>query len=283
METKNQTIIERVAREMQLQNYSQRSIDTYTAGLHKLQLFSGKSPEYVDIGEFKEFLYHRMSVEKVSTSTLNQAISAYKMLRESVLGLKWEPLKIKRPRRDKKLPVVLSMEEVSKMISLTKNIKHKALIALTYSSGMRRNEIRELLPLAIDSQRMQIHVKQGKGKKDRYTILSQKALDLLRTYYKKYRPAKYLFEPDGRKGVKYGESTLNRIVKNAAKRAGIKKNVTIHTLRHCFATHLLEQGVNIMIIKELMGHTSVKTTSIYLHLANINPMNIDSPLENMVI
>lgn len=283
METEKQTIIERVVREMQLQNYSQRSINSYAASLHKLELFYDKSPEYVDIREFKEFLYHRIKIEKLSTSTLNQAISAYKILRQSVLGLKWEPLRIKRPRREKKLPIVLSMEEVAKMISLTKNLKHKALIALIYSSGMRRNEIRELRPFAIDSQRMQIHVKQGKGKKDRYTILSQKVLDLLRIYYKKERPAKYLFEPDCKKGIKYGESTLNKIVKIAAKKAGIKKNVTIHTLRHCFATHLLEQGVNIMIIKELMGHTSVKTTSVYLHLANINPVNIVSPLESMEI
>ncbi len=283
MKKTRSNIIKRVAREMQLQNYSQKSIASYTASLCKLELFTDKPLEEVSVNDFKGFLYHRLKAEEISVSTLNQSISAYKILRQSVLGIQWEPFRIKRPRREKKLPEVLSKKEVERIISNVKNIKHKALLSLAYSSGMRRGEIRNLMITEIDSDQMRIKVKQGKGKKDRYTILSQKTLELLRKYYKQYRPEQYLFEPDGIKGRRYGEGTLNKIVKNAAEKAGIKKNISFHTLRHSFATHLLENGINVMIIKKLLGHSSIKTTGIYLHVANIEQAKIVSPFDNMNI
>jgi site-specific recombinase XerD len=283
MKKRHSNIIERVAREMQIQNYSQRSIESYTACLNKLELFYDKPLTSVSIDEFKDFLYYRLKNDNISVSTLNQTISSFKILRQSVLGLKWEPFRIRRPRREKKFPEVLSHREVESIILHTENIKHKAILSLAYSSGMRREEIRNLLITEIDSAGMRIKVRQGKGKKDRYTILSQKALELLRTYYKQYRPEKYIFEPAGKKGKRYGSGTLNKIVKNAAERAGIGREISFHTLRHSFATHFLEKGINIMIIKKLMGHSSIKTTSIYLHIANLDSAKITSPFDDMNI
>jgi len=167
------------------------------------------------------------------------------------------------------------------MLYATSNIKHKALIALAYSSGLRREETRTLKPGDIDSKSMRVKVIAGKGKKDRYTILSGNALDVLRIYYRLERPANYLFEASGKKGKSLAASTLNAIVKQAAKRAHINKSISFHTLRHCFVTHLLEQGTNLRIIQQLMGHSSLKTTSIYLHMANINPGAVISPLDSV--
>jgi site-specific recombinase XerD len=283
MKDLNSLLIERMVREMQLRNYSEQSIKSYSACLSKVQNFFNLPLDKISTQQFKDFLYHRITVDKISVSMVNQGISAFKIMQVDILGREWEPVRIKRPRREKKLPSVLTIEEVERMISLTRNIKHKALLALTYSSGLRRDEVRTLKPDAIDSKAMRVKVTAGKGKKDRYTILSHKALELLRMYYKLERPVNYLFEVSGKKGKCLSGSTINQIAKLAASRAGIKKKISFHTLRHCFATHLLEKGVNLRLIQQFLGHSSLKTTSIYLHIANINPGSITSPLDEMNI
>jgi len=283
MQKTNYLLIKRMVREMQFRNYSERTIRSYRACVSKLQNFSGLPFEKITIQQFKDYLHRRIMVDGVSVSMINQAISAFKIMQADVLGRKWEPVRIKRPRRERKLPVVLTTGEVARMISHTRNIKHRALLALAYSSGLRREETRTLKPADIDSEGMRIHVVAGKGKKDRYTLLSKKALELLRVYYKVERPLTYLFETSLEKGKSLAPGTINKIAKNAALRAGIKKEISFHTLRHCFATHLLEKGVNIRLIQQFMGHNSIKTTSVYLHLANINPGSIVSPLDEMNI
>jgi site-specific recombinase XerD len=283
MKESNSLPIERMIREMELRNYSERTIKSYAACMSKVQNFSGQPFDTITIEQLKDFLHQRITVDGISVSLVNQTISAFKIIQVDVFEREWEPIRIKRPRREKKLPVILTTGEVAKMISLTRNIKHKALIALAYSSGIRREETRTLKPENIDSQMMRIHVVNGKGKKDRYTLLSKKALELLRMYYKQERPITYLFEPNCKKGKYLGAETINKIVKNAALRAGIKKRISFHTLRHCFATHLLEKGVNLRLIQQFMGHSSIKTTSIYLHLANINLESIVSPFDEMNI
>jgi site-specific recombinase XerD len=155
------------------------------------------------------------------------------------------------------------------------------MLTLMYSAGLRKMELLQMHPKAIDSQRMVVNVTQGKGRKDRQTILSPKALELLRQYFKLERPTTYLFEPNHEKGKMISERTLDYIVKQSAERAGISKDVSAHTLRHSFATHLLESGVNLRLIQEFLGHTSLKTTSVYLHLTNVNPKSVISPLEGM--
>lgn len=283
MQQTNSLLIERMVREMQLRNYSERTIQSYTACISKVQNFCGLPLEKILVPQFKDFLHHRIMVDKISVSLVNQVISAFKILQVDVLGRDWEPLRVKRPRREKKLPVVMTIEEVARMISLTLNPKHKALLALAYSSGLRREETRTLKASDIDSAGMRIHVEKGKGKKDRYTLLSKKALEQLRIYYKIERPTTYLFEPTGKKGKPLGAETINKIAKIAATRAGIKKSISFHTLRHCFATHLLEKGVNLRLIQQFMGHSSIKTTATYLHMANIKPGSVSSPLDDMNI
>ena len=268
---------------MQLRNYSPRSVQTYSELLSKIEGDLALSLDTVSIQQFKDYLHQRIINGKISVSLINQSISAFKILQVDVLGREWEQFKIRRPRREKKLPVVLSIGEVEKLISVTQNLKHRAILALAYSAGLRRQEVQLIKPLDIDSARMQVHVVQGKGKKDRHSILSTKALDLLRTYYKIERPKTFLFESQGKKGVKLADQTLNCIIKKSAAKAGIKKRVSFHTLRHCFATHLLEKGVNLRIIQEFMGHVSLKTTAVYLHLVNIQPSNVSSPLDSMDI
>jgi integrase/recombinase XerD len=268
---------------MQLRNYSPRSVHSYSELLSKIEGDLALSLDTVSIQQFKDYLHQRIINEKISVSLINQSISAFKILQVDVLGREWEQIKIRRPRREKKLPVVLSIGEVEELISVTQNIKHRAMLALAYSAGLRRQEILMMKPADIDSARMQVRVVQGKGKKDRYSILSPKALDLLRIYYKIQRPKTFLFESQGKKGVQLSDRTLLCIVKNSAAKAGIKKNVSFHTLRHCFATHLLETGVNIRIIQEFMGHVSLKTTAVYMHLVNIQPSGISSPLDSMNI
>ncbi len=283
MNDQNSLLIERMVREMQLRNYSERTIRSYSASMSKVENFYNLPLDKITTQQFKDFLHRRITVDRISVSMVNQGISAFKIIQTDILDRQWEPVKIKRPRMEKKLPSVLHMKEVEQMIYQTRNIKHKALLALAYSSGLRREEIRMIKPGAIDSKGMHVHVVSGKGKKDRYTILSQKALELLRMYYQLERPVNYLFEVQGKKGKCLAAGTINQIAKQAAKRAGIRKAISFHTLRHCFATHLLEKGINLRLIQQFMGHSSIKTTSIYLHLANINPGSIISPLDEMSI
>lgn len=268
---------------MQLRNYSPRSVHTYSELLSKVECDLALPLDSITNLQLKDYLHHRIINEKISVSTINQIISAFKILQVDVLGREWEQFKIRRPRREKKLPVVLSTGEIERLIAVTQNLKHRAILALAYSAGLRRGETQMIKLTDIDSARMLVRVVQGKGKKDRQTILSPKILDLLRTYYKIQRPKTFLFEAQGKKGIHLSDKTMECIIKNSAAKAGIKKNVSFHTLRHCFATHLLEKGVNIRIIQEFMGHVSLKTTAIYLHLVNVQPCGISSPLDSMDI
>lgn len=281
MKNKNSQLVEQFIREMQLRNYSPRTIHSYSMLLAKVENFYRLPLDKITVLQFKDYLHRRITSDGISTSMTNQLISAFKMMQVDVLKRDWEQIKIKRPRRTKRLPVVLSIQEVENLIGTARNLKHKAILMLAYSSGLRRQELQMIKPSAIDSARMQVHVVQGKGKKDRYTILSEKALEVLRLYYKSERPACFLFEAQGRKGQHLSDTTLNCIVKKLAVKAGIKKQISFHTLRHCFATHLLEKGVNLRLIQQFMGHVSLKTTSGYLHLVNVNPASVSSPLDAM--
>jgi len=267
--------------EMQIRNYSPRTIDTYCKLLCNLEKEFGKSLYEITTEDFKSKLHFMITQKGASTSTVNQLISAFKIFYVDVCHREWEEFHVKRPRKEKKLPIVLSLEEVGRMISVTNNLKHKAILMLTYSAGLRRMEVLQIKPKDIDSERMQVRVVQGKGKKDRYTILSQKTLETLREYYKAERPTTFLFEPVGHKGQPLSERSMEHIVKNSAKKAGLKKDVSFHTLRHCFATHLLEAGVNLRQIQQFMGHTSFKTTAVYLHVAHIKTNEFTSPLDKM--
>lgn len=235
----------------------------------------------VDDRMITAFLQYLVVDRKVSPSYQNQSINAIKFYYERLLGLPRKVYHFERPRGERKLPVVLNEDEVTRAIRLTKNIKHKAIIMVTYSAGLRLSEVLNLKLSDIDSSRMQVFVRQAKGNKDRYTILSKKALALLRLYIREARPKEYLFE--GIHGGKYSESSVHSVVEAAYRRAGIKKPATVHTLRHCFGTHLLENGTDLRYIQALMGHSSSKTTEIYTHITTRGFNQIESPLDKLEI
>lgn len=283
MRTQFTTQVLKLQKELEFRNYSKQTIKNYCFSMLTFEQRMAKPLNELVIDDLKNYLHDRIIIEKVSTSFVNGCISAFKIYWEDVLRKEWEELKIKRPRVASKLPVVLSVEEIEKMISLTTNIKHKALITVMYSAGLRRAEVLNLKIGDIDSGRMMIRVNQGKGKKDRNTILSPKALDLLRKYYKRYKPKLHLFEATYSGKPTLCDRTVEAIVKQSATRAKISKHVSCHTLRHSFATHLLEKGTNIRVIQEFLGHSSIKTTSMYLHLTTHNVSSVISPLEQMNI
>ena len=188
--------------------------------------------------------------------------------------------RIDRPRREKMLPVVLSEEEVRTIIDKAKNIKHKCILMLIYSGGLRLSEVTNLKIGDVDSKRMQIMIKNAKGKKDRYTILSKKALECLREYYKLFKPKIWLFEGAG--GGQYSERSVQLIFKGLLNQTDIAKYATVHTLRHSFATHLLENGTDLRYIQELLGHSSPKTTQVYTHVSTKAIKDIISPLDRIL-
>ena len=215
----------------------------------------------------------------MSASYQNQAINAIKFYYERVLGGKRKFYFIERPLKEKALPVVLNHAEVIAIIKATPNIKHRAMLILAYSSGLRVSELLKLKIKDIDSERMQIRVEQAKGKKDRYTLLSEKALIIFRDYFKQYKPKEWLFEGIG--GGAYSARSIQEVIQYAAKRAGILKKVSMHTLRHSFATHLLENGTDLRYIQNLLGHSSSKTTEVYTHVTTQGFKQIVSPLDHL--
>jgi len=281
MEKKNLIISEWLRHELELRNYSPRTISTYCELLKRAEKAIGLSFDKITTERYKKYIHHRIIEDGVSTSTVNQLIGVFKIVQVDLLKRDWDAIRIKRPRRNIKLPVVLSKQEMERMIQSTINLKHRAILMLTYSSGLRRQELQWIKPSAIDSEQMRVLIVKGKGRKDRYSLLSVKTLEILRQYYKLYRPEHLLFEPQGNPSKPLSETTLNKIVKRSAEKAGIKKQVSFHTLRHCFATHLLENGVNLRLIQQFLGHTSLRTTATYLHLANIDITTVRSPLDDM--
>ena len=268
----------RFIREMEIRNYSPRTVKTYVAMLATASKYFHVSPDKISIDQLKSYLHYCTKERGLSVSTVNQTINAFRILFQDVLGLDWETIKIKRPRKNKHLPIILSKEEVSKMIEVTVNLKHKAILAMLYSSGIRRGELLNLQSSDIDSKRMLIRIRNGKGNKSRETLLAQNTLEILRAYFRLYHPSVYLFE-SYRPGVPYSSTSVNKIVARAAQRAGVTKPVCIHSFRHAFATHLLEQGTNLKVIQRLLGHTSMRTTSVYLHLAKTDYKDVKSPFD----
>jgi len=227
------------------------------------------------------FLQYLVTERNVSISYQNQSINAIKFYYERVKGGVRKMYYVERPREEKLLPEVLSQEEVASILNATANLKYKAVLMTIYSAGLRISELINLKIKDIDSQRMQIRVEQGKGKKDRYTLLSAKTLDVLRIYVAQYRPQVWLFE--GTNNSKYSTSSIKKALHISLKKTGIKKHVTVHTLRHSFATHLLEAGTDLRYIQSLLGHENSKTTEIYTHITTKGFDQIKSPLDSLEI
>lgn len=262
--------------------YSENTIKTYLSLFeHFLMYFKTIKPEELTDAHVAEFQNHLVKTKKVSTSSQNQYINAIKFYFEKVLGRDKGFYQIDRPIKEFTLPKVLTEREVGDLLRAVHNVKHKAMLLMIYSAGLRAGELINLRINDIDSEKMRVFVRGGKGKKDRVTILSVKALNVLREYFKKHKPKVYLFE--GQSGDKYTTSSLRKVFQKALKSAGITKKVNLHALRHSFATHLLESGVDLRYIQELLGHNSSRTTEIYTHITHKGWEKIQSPLDNLDI
>lgn len=218
-----------------------------------------------------------LECQSINSVTRIIRVNSIKFYYEIVLGFPNRFYSIERPRKQKKLPIILSKEEVVKIIESTNNIKHRCILSILYSAGLRRSELINLKIQDIDSKRMVIKINDAKGNKDRYTLLAQSFLVDLRKYYQQYKPQEYLFE--GISGGKYNGASIANILKYASNNARINKHITPHTLRHSFATHLLENGTDLRHIQLLLGHSSTKTTEIYTHVATHSFKNIKNPLD----
>ncbi len=271
--------IEDLRRELLSRKYSRRTVKGYLYYNRDFLNYVKKNPQDVRDSDIKDYLVYLAEEKESATSTLNQAINALKFYYGGMLKKKFL-YEIKRPRKDKKLPVVLSKEEIAKILNSVDNVKHKAILMLVYSAGLRVGEVVKLKSDDIDSKRMLIHIKGAKGRKDRYTLLSEIALGILREYWRQYKPQKWLFE-GARKDRYITTRTVDKVMEHACTKADINKDVSVHTLRHSFATHLLEGGTDLRYIQELLGHQSSKTTEIYTHVSTQSLGKIKSPLDGL--
>ena len=279
----NTEALQQFSRQLHLKAYSQSTIKTYTNEFTQfLQTVKDKSATDFSVSRLKDYFEYCYTKLHLSENTLHSRINALKFYYEQVLNREkffWE---IPRPKKPLILPKLLNETEISKLFNALANKKHKAMLFTAYSAGLRVSEIVNLKIADIDSGRMQILIERGKGKKDRYVNLSPLLLDILRKYLLEYkpRPVKYLFESEQTKAA-YPTRTIQQIFYNAKNKAGIKKEVGIHSLRHSFATHLLDKGTDIKYIKDLLGHFNIKTTERYLHVSKKQLINIVSPFDDL--
>lgn len=261
--------------------YSPNTIKTYSEALKSFLVFYREKP-VAEITNEDVIIYNNEYILKnnLSDSYQNQIVNAIKLYFTTIRETKIEIDKIHRPKRSKLLPNVLSKEEVKLILNAPSNVKHKMMLSLIYSCGLRCGELLALRPVHIDSKRNIVLLKNSKGKKDRIAPLSPKILEMLREYYILFKPTTYLFE--GRiNGQPYDDRSLQQVLKQALKKAGITKPVTLHWLRHSYATHLLESGTDLRYIQELLGHNSSKTTEIYTHVSTKSIQQIKSPFDDL--
>ncbi|TDD75625.1 tyrosine-type recombinase/integrase [Flavobacterium caseinilyticum] len=273
--------IEKFKQWMRSKRYSESTINTYSEALKSFLVFYREKP-VAEINNEDVIIYNNEYIlkNKLSASYQNQTVNAIKLFFMTVRETKIEVDKIHRPKRAKLLPNVLSKEEVKLILNAHSNIKHKMMLSLIYSCGLRCGELLALQPVHIDSQRNIVLLKNAKGQKDRIVPLSPKILDMLREYYSLYKPKKYLFEGQIA-GVPYDSRSLQQVLKQALHKAQITKPATLHWLRHSFATHLLESGTDLRYIQELLGHNSSKTTEIYTHVSTKSIQQIKSPFDDL--
>jgi len=264
-------------RELQLQRKSPNTIRAYVNAVIQLARFHGQSPEHISRDQVRAFLHHLIVEQKQADSTLNQKLSGIRFFYRNVIGDTAFDLKIRR-KRTGRLPMPLSRIEVKNLIQATTNPKHRMMLMTVYSAGLRLSEVVHLQVCDIHSQRMLIHVRHGKGDKDRYTLLSPRLLNELRRYWQAFRPESWLF-PGRSADDPLCDRTLQRVFNRSQEKAGIKGRFSIHCLRHSFATHLLEGGTDIVTIQKLLGHRDLSTTARYLHVTNKHVQGIRSPLD----
>jgi integrase/recombinase XerD len=261
--------------------YSPSTIKTYTETVSTfLRFFSSKPTSEISHNDLIVFNNEYIIQKNLSNSFQNQVINAVKLFFQIVENKQLIVELLHRPRREKKLPNVLSKEEVKAILEAPQNIKHKTMLTLIYACGLRRSELLNLTLKDIHSDRNLLLIKQSKGKKDRVVPISNKLIELLRNYYKQWKPKTWLFEGQI-ENTKYSEKSLENVLKQSLAKAKITKKVSLHWLRHSYATHLLESGTDLRYIQELLGHNSSRTTEIYTHVSTRNLQLIRSPFDDL--
>lgn len=276
----NQVALQNIQNQLQLKAYSSNTIKVYLTEFVQLLVILKHHPiNELTADRLKSYLLYCVNELKLSETHLNSRLNAIKFYFEQVLHKEKFFFDIPRPKSKSTLPKVLSTKDIQKLFEVTTNIKHKLMLQLCYGMGLRVSEVVELKITNIDSKRMQVLIENSKGKSDRYVNLPESILALLRTYYKTYKPKNYLFE--GQYGGQYSIRSVQSVFKNAMLIAKINKSVGIHSLRHSYATHLLEYGTDMIFIQKLLGHKDMKTTMIYAKVGKKEIQNVKSPLDNM--
>lgn len=263
----------RMIESLQLRGMSERTQEAYVRAVRQLAQHYHKSPDLVTEEELRQYFLYIKNVKKYARPTTTIALCGIKFFVEWTLGKKWTLFELVRPPREKKLPTILSVEEARKILSLIRLLRYRVCLSTIFSCGLRLQEGTHLQVADIDSSRMMIHVRHGKGAKDRYVPLPERTLEMLREYWKTHRNPELLFPTEGRSHIELSKSTepmskssVQGAFRRALKQSGIHKRASVHTLRHSWATCLLEAGVNLRLIQEWLGHNSPTTTSVYTHL-----------------
>jgi site-specific recombinase XerD len=266
-------------KEMSLRNYSQKTLKAYLGSVRGLfEFFPSLSTTSLTEVEVRKYLLHLLEDKKLSSGTVNQVFNAFRFLFVEVHKRPFVMGSLPRPKKEKQLPSILSEQEVSRLLAAITNLKHKTMMMLTYSAGLRVSEVVKLRPEDLDPDRRLIQIRGAKGKKDRVTLLSDIAMKYVEAYLRRYAPAEWLFEGYER-GKPYSIRSAQAVFDRAVEKAGIAKDVSIHDLRHSFATHLLEHGTDLRYVQTLLGHESSKTTEIYTHVSSKALGKITSPLD----
>jgi len=282
-EKKKPTLFETLTYEMQLRNYSYKTIKAYKSCIRGfVKYISPKHPRDIDNEEIRKYLLYLIAENKTPASTVNQVINALRFLYVDLYHKEFIIKDLPRPQREHRLPKVLNEEEILRIFQSVNNIKHRTMLMLTYASGLRVSEVVKLRIEDIDGMRGLIHIRGAKGKKDRYTLLPESMRFMLNNYWKTYKLGHtgWLF-PGANAGYHLSVRSIQTVFERAVASAGINKPVSMHTLRHSFATHLLEQGTDLRYIQELLGHKSSKTTEVYTHISKKAIGNIRSPLDRL--
>ena len=267
-------------RELRLRGYRDKTRKAYTGHSRRLIQHFGRSPEQITEDEIRGYLTAILD-RGASHAYVSQCISAIKFLYQRALRLNLDVERLPRPKKERKLPSVLNRDEARRILQAVGNVKHKTIMLLTYSAGLRVGEVVRLRAEDIDTERKLIHIHQGKQRKDRYTVLSDVALVCLKEYVQRYRPRTWLF-PGQRPGRHLHERSVQKVFQRARIKAGVNKSVSVHSLRHSFATHLLEGGTDLRYIQELLGHKNSTTTEIYTHVSTRDIGRIRSPLDSLM-
>jgi len=272
---------QRMIEDMQLHGYSAKTQTSYVGAVRGLAKYYQRSPESITQEEVRAYFLWLVKERGVARSTLTIHLSGIKFLFEKTLQREWLIFNLVRPPKRKKLPVILSPEETKQVLSLVRMPKARMALTVIYACGLRLSEGLHLKAQDIDSQRMLIWIRHGKGGKDRYVPLSERLLLMLRTYWKLHKPSYYLFFSKD-KNTAFSDTTLQKTFKAALHESGIRKEASIHTLRHSFATHLLERSVDLRVIQELLGHKSPQTTAIYTHLTDKSFQTLTETLNSLL-